>query len=86
MQVTIVDDGVKAVAAVREPGAVGFDAVLMDMHMPVMDGLEATRRIKALPQAADLPIIGMTAAVLPEDRIRCKEAGYGGSHCQTRDS
>ncbi len=75
MQVTIVDDGVKAVAAVRELGAVGFDAVLMDMHMPVMDGLEATRRIKALPQAADLPIIGMTAAVLPEDRIRCKEAG-----------
>ena len=75
MQVTIVDDGVKAVAAVQAHGGRGFDAVLMDMHMPVMDGLEATRRIAALPDARALPIIGMTAAVLPEDKVRCREAG-----------
>ena len=75
MEVTIVDDGAKAVAAVRQGGAGAYQAVLMDMHMPVMDGLEATRQIKALPQATDLPVIGMTVAVLPEDRIRCKAAG-----------
>ncbi|MGE5451183.1 MAG: response regulator [Acidobacteriota bacterium] len=75
MQVTIVDNGVKAIEAVRYQDGKGFDAVLMDMHMPVMDGLEATRRITASPESQGLPIIGMTAAVLPEDKARCREAG-----------
>jgi PAS domain S-box-containing protein len=52
-----------------------FDAVLMDLHMPIMDGFEAARRIRELPQGKALPIIAMTAAVLQEDRDRCAAAG-----------
>jgi len=52
-----------------------FDVVLMDLHMPVMDGFEATQKIKSLPGIAAVPIIAMTAAVMPEDRIRCEQLG-----------
>lgn len=52
-----------------------YDAVLMDLEMPRMDGLSATRAIRALPGRADLPIIAWTAHVLTEDRKRCLEAG-----------
>ena len=52
-----------------------FDAVLMDLQMPVMDGLEATQRIRAQMRWNQLPIIAMTAAVLLEDRQACRQAG-----------
>ena len=71
-EVTVVDDGVKAVTAV-ETGH--FDVVLMDIHMPEMDGLEATAKIRALPGGADLPIIALTADALAGERERCLAAG-----------
>jgi PAS domain S-box-containing protein len=72
-QVSVVADGSQAVDAVeREP----FDLILMDMQMPVMDGLEATRMIRRLGgAAAHMPIVALTANVLPEQIERCRRAG-----------
>jgi PAS domain S-box-containing protein len=52
-----------------------FDVILMDMMMPVMDGLEATRRIRAIETNRRTPIIAMTANAMEADRDRCLEAG-----------
>jgi len=68
----IAGDGQQAVAAV---GKQHYDLVLMDMQMPVMDGLSATRAIRAMPQFASLPIIAMTANAFDDDRQRCRDAG-----------
>lgn len=75
VDVTTVGDGAQAVDAVLRAQAGEFDAILMDMHMPVMDGLEATRQIAQLPGWQTTPIIAMTAAVLHEDQLRCEQAG-----------
>lgn len=71
--VTIVGDGAAALNAVKSGD---FDLVLMDMHMPEMDGISATRRIRALdgPVAA-IPIIAATAGAMAEDIERCLAAG-----------
>lgn len=72
-------DGAEAVAAVT---ARSFDLVLMDLQMPVMDGLEAARRIRALPSGADLHIVAMTANAMPSDREACAAAGMNDCLCK----
>ncbi|MEI7430587.1 MAG: response regulator [Betaproteobacteria bacterium] len=52
-----------------------YQLILMDMRMPVMDGLEATRRIREMPQGKNLPILAMTANAFTEDRAACLSAG-----------
>lgn len=70
---TPLTDGAAAIAAVREGD---FDAVLMDCQMPGVDGFEATRRIRALGGVrGHVPIIALTASVLPEEIERCRAAG-----------
>jgi len=75
MDVTVVSDGTEALDVVRDGKAGQFDVVLMDLHMPRMDGFEATRRIRGLPHASQMPVIAMSAAVLPEDRAQSFAAG-----------
>jgi PAS domain S-box-containing protein len=74
--VDLVTDGAEAVAAARS-GA--YDAILMDVRMPGLDGYEATARIRALEgEAARVPILAFTAAAMPGDAARCLAAGMDG--------
>lgn len=72
--VVMAEDGLQGVRiATQQPDA--FDMIIMDMQMPVMDGLQATREIRAVPVLAALPILAMTANASHADREACLQAG-----------
>jgi PAS domain S-box-containing protein len=70
--VVLANNGAEALDLLRKTS---FDLVLMDVQMPVMDGLAATRAIRANPALQGLPVVAMTANATSEDRARCMEAG-----------
>lgn len=72
LAVSVVNNGQEALECLE---AADFDAVLMDLQMPVLDGFETTRRIRQEARWQSLPVIAMTAAVMAEDRIACTAAG-----------
>ena len=76
-EVLVAQDGA---AAVEMAKAEKPDLVLMDMNMPKVDGWEATRQIKAAPESASMPVIGLTAHALEGDRDRAIEAGCADYH------
>jgi signal transduction histidine kinase/CheY-like chemotaxis protein len=76
LAIELANDGQEALTKLQESGP--FDLVLMDVQMPVLDGLEATRLIRREARWKDLPIIAMTAHAMNGDKERCLEAGMNG--------
>ncbi|MBT4287721.1 MAG: response regulator [Deltaproteobacteria bacterium] len=72
MKVTIANNGQEAIEQVKGNK---FDAVLMDIQMPVLDGYQATKEIREMPEFKNLPIIAMTAYAMKGDREQCLDAG-----------
>lgn len=77
-QVEVAGNGLEAVERLASRGAQAFDAVLMDLQMPVLDGIEATRRLRANPAFDQLPVFAMTAHALADERRRCLAVGMQG--------
>ena len=75
--IDIANDGQEALQKL-EQAAEPYDLVLMDVQMPVLDGLEATRALRRDPRWERLPVLAMTAHVMTGDRERCLEAGMNG--------
>lgn len=72
LTVVIANNGLEAVV---QASTRAYDLILMDLQMPEMDGMEATRRIRALPHGQAMPIVAMTAAAMQEDRQASQAAG-----------
>lgn len=66
------ENGLEAIKMARETP---YDLILMDVQMPIMDGLEATRQIRKIPHYQAIPIIALTASAFTEDRDKCVQAG-----------
>ncbi len=81
-EVLLANDGKAGVATAL---AEKPDLILMDMNMPHIDGWEATRQIKAAPETAAVPVIGLTAHALTGDRERAIEAGCSDYHIKPVD-
>ncbi|MFG6442652.1 hybrid sensor histidine kinase/response regulator [Roseateles sp. LKC17W] len=77
-RVELAANGQEALDKLIEAGPDAYDLVLMDLQMPVLDGLTATRRLRELPGFETLPILAMTAHALPDERARCLAAGMQG--------
>ena len=73
MRIVSADNGRDAIALLQKDPDI--DAILMDIMMPEMDGLDTTRAIRALPDGKNVPIIAVTAKAMKGDRDRCLEAG-----------
>jgi signal transduction histidine kinase/CheY-like chemotaxis protein/HPt (histidine-containing phosphotransfer) domain-containing protein len=71
-EVDIAIDGREALKKIKDND---YDIVFMDCYMPLMDGFQATQRMRKAPANEELPIIALTASVTEEDRVRCLEAG-----------
>jgi len=79
MQVVAVGDGTEAVDAIKKADAGEFDLILMDIQMPIMNGYEATRKIRAMKnKGTRIPIIAMTANAFEEDKKAAIDAGMNG--------
>ncbi|MEM1201815.1 MAG: response regulator [Acidobacteriota bacterium] len=71
-EISLATDGAEGLAKVQDERP---DLVLLDLSLPVMDGWEVTRRLKADPQVRHIPVIALTAHAMAEDRRRALEAG-----------
>jgi PAS domain S-box-containing protein len=70
--VDVAEDGQEAL---EKAGETAYDLILMDMQMPRLDGLDATRCIRRLPNGGDIPIVAMTANAFADDKSKCLDAG-----------
>lgn len=75
LRIDLCENGQEAIDHVQRHA---YDLVLMDLHMPVMGGIEATRHIRRLPRGHDLPIIALTADAMEDARRACMEVGMNG--------
>jgi len=78
-EVDIATDGREALEKAK---ANDYDILFMDCHMPLIDGFQATKRIRQSPGKEDLPIVALTASVAEEDRVRCLDAGMNDVVCK----
>ncbi|WP_457446224.1 response regulator [Roseateles sp. P5_E4] len=77
-QVDVAANGQEGLDRLLERGPAAYDLVLMDLQMPVLDGLSATRKLRELPEFDALPVLAMTAHALAEERAQCTAAGMQG--------